>query len=107
MPPTKVIIHYGAKGMRWGVRKKRKSSGKPKVDKDVARAKKRRTQTKKYLSQLNETMKKNWSDADRKREMKNLRALYKEDLKATPATMKAERKELVKTLVAGALLIMS
>ena len=86
-------------------KKGRKGLASGKVDKDVARAKKRQAQTKKYLKELNETMKKNWSDADRRREMKNLKALYKSDLKATPATMKAERKELIKTLVAAALLI--
>jgi len=93
-----LITKKGRKGLA------KTSSGK-KVDKDVARAKKRQTQTKKYLKELNETMKKNWSDADRNREMKNLKAFYKSDLNATPATMKAERKEIIKTLVAAALLI--
>lgn len=103
------ITHYGTKGMRWGVRRKRSSTSRllGKADKDVIRAKKRRTQTKKYLKELNQTMKKNWSDADRKKEMKNLRAQYKSDLNATPKSMKAERKEIIKTLVAATLLIIS
>jgi hypothetical protein len=109
MPAIRDISHYGAKGMRWGVRKKRSASASSgKVDKDIVRAKKRRTQTKTYLKQLKaDVKKKKWSDADKKREIKNLKAAFKSDLNATPASMKRERKEIIKTLVAGTLLIIS
>ncbi len=87
-------------------KKGRKGLASSKADKDVAAAKKRRTQTKKYLKELSADMKKkNWSDARKKKEIKVLKETFKSDLNATPASMKAERREIIKTLVAGMLLI--
>jgi signal transduction protein with GAF and PtsI domain len=107
---NRVITHYGVKGQQWGVRRKRSTStSSGKTGKGVAGAKKRREQTKKHLKQLSADVKKkkNWSDARKKKEINALKAVFKSDLKATPASMKKERREIIKTLVAGTLLIIS
>lgn len=109
------IKHFGVLGMRWGRRSgTSESSGgtrKPtrqekRYAKDTTTASKRRSQTRKFLKELeNEGEKRNWTPEKRKKEKEFWKNFLKDDLNATPESISAERRKTGRTLATAGLLI--